>query len=46
MQGAGDDREEPRYSLSELMRQCDASIPFSAEDREWLDAPAVGNEAL
>ena len=35
-----------RYSLSELVRQCDASIPLSAEDREWLDAPAMGNEAL
>ena len=46
MQGAGDDRKELRYSLSELVRQCDASIPLSEEDREWLDMPAVGNEDL
>jgi len=37
--------KEPRYSLSELVRQCDASVPLSAEDREWLDASSMGNEA-
>jgi antitoxin ChpS len=34
-----------RYSLSELMAQCDVNAPLSAEDRAWLDAPAVGREA-
>jgi antitoxin component of MazEF toxin-antitoxin module len=34
-----------RYSLAELMAQCDASAPLSAEDRAWIDAPAVGREA-
>jgi hypothetical protein len=34
-----------RYSLAELMAQCDASAPLSAEDRAWLDAPAIGREA-
>jgi hypothetical protein len=35
-----------RYSLSELMAQCDANAPPSAEDLAWLDAPAIGREAL
>jgi hypothetical protein len=35
-----------RYSMAELMAQCDPSAPFSAEDRAWMDAPAVGREAL
>ena len=34
-----------RYSLSELMAQCDLNAPLSAEDRAWLDAPAIGREA-
>ena len=34
-----------RYSLAELMAQCDANTPLSAEDRAWIDAPAIGREA-
>jgi antitoxin component of MazEF toxin-antitoxin module len=34
-----------RYSLSELMAQCDLAVPLSAEDSAWLNAPAVGREA-
>jgi hypothetical protein len=33
------------YSLAELMAQCDLNAPLSAEDRDWLNAPAVGREA-
>lgn len=36
----------PRYSLEELLAQCDASTEISAEDREWLDARPVGDELL
>jgi hypothetical protein len=35
-----------RYNLAELLAQCDLSAPPSAEDRAWLDAPAVGREVL
>jgi hypothetical protein len=35
-----------RYNLAELMAQCDLNAPLSAEDRAWLNAPAVGREAL
>ena len=36
----------PRYTLTELIAQCDLDEPISAEDREWLDAAAVGREAI
>lgn len=36
----------PRYTLNELLAQCDASAPMSAEDRVWLDSAPVGSELL
>ncbi|NOS89701.1 MAG: antitoxin [Methylococcaceae bacterium] len=36
----------PRYTLNELLAQCDASAPISAEDQAWLDARPVGSELL
>ena len=36
----------PRYSLDELLAQCDASAEVSAEDRAWLDSKPVGSELL
>jgi antitoxin ChpS len=36
----------PRYTLDELLAQCDVSVESSDEDREWLDAKAVGGELL
>jgi antitoxin ChpS len=36
----------PRYSLDELLAQCDALADLSAEDRAWLDNKPVGNELL
>jgi antitoxin ChpS len=38
--------QRPRYTLDELLAKCDAGTEVSAEDREWLDAPAVGDELL
>jgi antitoxin ChpS len=35
-------RVKPRYTLAELLAQCEPG-PFEV-DREWMDAPAVGNE--
>ena len=35
-----------RYTLAELVAQCDPNAPLSAEDREWIDSPAIGREAL
>jgi len=36
----------PRYSLAELLAASDYSQPHSAEEREWVEAPAVGGELL
>ncbi|MDQ6703558.1 MAG: antitoxin [Pseudomonadota bacterium] len=36
----------PRYTLAELMAQCDLDQPMTDEDREWLDAPPVGREGI
>jgi hypothetical protein len=35
-----------RYSLADLLAQCDSNAPQSDEDRAWLDAPPAGHEAL
>lgn len=37
-------KSRPRYSLKELLAQCDFSLPMAKEEREWLDAPTVGRE--
>lgn len=39
-------RPRPRYTLDELLAQCDASADLNAEDREWLDSKPVGAELL
>lgn len=36
----------PRYTLDELLAQCDASAELTAEDRDWLDTRPVGSELL
>ncbi len=36
----------PRYTLAELMAQCDLDQPMTDEDREWLDAPPAGREGI
>ena len=41
-----DPKPRLRFSLDELLAQCDASAELSAEDREWVDAAPVGRELL
>lgn len=41
-----DPKPRPRYTLAELLAVSDYSQPQLAEDREWVDAPAVGGELL
>jgi len=36
----------PRYTLDELLAQCDPSAEPTPQEREWLDAPAVGREII
>lgn len=35
-----------RYTLAELLAQCDFSPGPGKEEREWLDAPRVGREEI
>lgn len=37
-------QRKKRYTLAELLAQCNPSLPLTSEEREWLDAPAVGLE--
>ena len=41
-----DPRPLPRYTLDELMAQCDLSAPVTEETQAWLDAEPVGREAM
>ncbi len=38
--------EDVGLRLADLLAESDYSQPLSAEEREWLDAPAVGGELL
>jgi len=35
-----------KYTLQELLAECDASAPVSAEDETWTASPATGKELL
>jgi antitoxin ChpS len=36
----------PRYTLDELLAQCDASMPMPKGDKDWTTGPAAGRELL
>jgi antitoxin ChpS len=38
-------RPKPKYTLAELLAQCDPSAPESPEEREWQEMEPVGREA-
>ena len=38
--------QRPRYTLDDLLAQCDAPARRTAKDREWLDVNPVGGELL
>jgi len=39
-------RPKPSYSLEELLAVSNFTKPETPEEREWVDAPAVGGELL
>lgn len=41
-----DPKPRPRYTLAQLLAASDYSQPQPAEEREWIDAPAVGGELI
>jgi antitoxin ChpS len=36
----------PRYSLAELLAQCDPKAPRSKRDKEWVRGKRVGRELI
>ena len=36
----------PKYTLEELIAQCDLNAPWSEEELEWRNAPSVGREII
>jgi len=41
-----DARPLPRFTLDELLSQCDASVNLAQEEHDWLEASPVGGELL
>jgi len=39
-------RPRPRYTLDELLAQCNPKARRAREDRDWLDAKSVGRELI
>ena len=39
-------RKKPKYTLDELLAQCDPNAPIDETAQEWLDAPLVGREEI
>ena len=39
-------QQRPRYTLDELLAQCDPKAARTKEEREWLDNKPVGAELL
>ena len=40
------ERRNPKYTLEELLAECEGDQTPTAEEREWLDAPRVGKELI
>jgi antitoxin ChpS len=39
-------QQRPRYTLDELVAQCNPKAPRSREEVEWFDAKPVGGELI
>ncbi|MDQ0318869.1 antitoxin ChpS [Pararhizobium capsulatum DSM 1112] len=39
-------RTRPKYTLDELLAQCDLEAPMTEEDILWLNDPPVGREII
>lgn len=39
-------KKRNKYTLDQLLARCDLTLPLSAEEKEWMDAPLVGKEII
>ena len=37
-------QRRPVYTLEQLLKDATPGVPLSDEDRQWIDAPSIGNE--
>ena len=37
---------KPRYSLDELLAQCDPSAEMTKEDKDWVNSKPIGRELI
>lgn len=37
---------KPKYTLEELLAQCDPDAPFTEEDKAWLNGAPAGSELI
>jgi antitoxin ChpS len=44
--GQVEPQQKPRYTLEELLAQCNPKVPRSNEEREWLGARPAGGELV
>lgn len=38
--------QRPKYTLEELLSQCDPDAPFTEEDKAWLNGVPAGRELI
>lgn len=41
-----DPQPRPRYTLNDLLAQCDGAADLTNEDRAWIDGSPTGDELL
>lgn len=41
-----DPRPRPRYTLAELLADCDGTAPIDAQDQAWLGDSSTGSELI
>ena len=39
-------QSRPRYTLDELLAQCDASVDLTHEDNTWIGTASLGDELI
>jgi antitoxin ChpS len=39
-------QQRPRYTMDELLAQCDPEAPRAQEEREWIESKPVGGELI
>jgi antitoxin ChpS len=43
---AGHPKQRPRYTLDELLKQCNPKAARGKQDHEWLEGKPVGRELI